>query len=177
MKIFRYILVAIALTITSVTAQEMDNKVDKISRATLVVHDMDRAVHLFQDILGLRVSDVMTISGDEISRQMGYDENITMSFAGVDGGDDSINVALMSIDSVDMDPPERPARLEAGSVVLVMSAQDIYQIYEDVTAEGYAIISEPGIPFPRDGIKEQGVNMLFVGPGGAIIELSKPSVR
>lgn len=177
MKMIKYALAIMALVVTSATAQEMDSKIDKISRATLVVHDMDKAVHLFRDILGLTVSDVTSISGEAISKQMGYGENITMSFVGVSGGEGSISVALMSLDNVKTETQAKPSRLEAGSVVLVMSTQHIHSIYEEVKAAGYTIISEPGIPFPRDGVKEQGVNMLFVGPGGTIIELSKPTVR
>lgn len=177
MNNFKYIIMITALMTCATQAQDMEIKVDKISRATLVVHDMDKAVHLFRDILGLEVGEVTSISGTDISKQMGYDENVTMKFAGVNGGEGSINIALMSLENVKSEPRIDPTRLEAGSVVLVMSTQHIQEIYKNVKEEDYTIISEPGIPFPRVGIKEQGLNMLFVGPGGAIIELSKPSVR
>jgi len=177
MRMFKYIPIVLVLLICGATAQETDIKVDKISRATLVVHDMDNAVHLFRDVLGLKVSDVTSITGENISKQMGYNENVTMKFAGVSGDEGSISLALMSLENVNDNPQIKPSRLVAGSVVLVMSTQHVQAIYEIVKAEGYTIISEPGIPFPREGIKEQGINMLFVGPGGAIIELSKPSVR
>lgn len=178
MKLLTYAVLGIMLLSGNLYAQESEIKVDRISRTTLVVSSMDKAVHLFGDILGLKITDVTAISGEPISKQMGYDNSVNISFVGVSGGEGSSSLALMSFDNVEGAEREaHPSKLVAGSTVLVMSTQHIHEIYEKVKNAGYQIISAPGIPFPREGLKEQNYNMLFVGPGGVVIELSKPSVR
>lgn len=171
------------MTSMALAQEEMPSKVGAISRTAIVVRDLDRALLLFRDILGLKVLSDSPIMGDLISKHMGHDVTLEGRILGLGTGESRTgNIVLMHYSNIDKgDEADHAAKLDVGNVALVMMVDpkvaDIHEIYEKVKEAGFKIISAPSELYPRPGLKEQAVDMFFVGPEGVVIELIKPSVK
>lgn len=180
----RYFLIAMMVFTNIAHSQETQPaNVGPISRTAIVVRDLDRALLLFRDILGLKVLSESPIMGDLISEHMGHDVKLEGSILGLGTGESRAgNIVLMHYTNIDKGHEEdHAAKFDVGNVALVMmvdpNVADIYEIYKKVKAAGFKIISAPAELYPRPGLKEQAVDMFFIGPEGVVIELIKPSIK
>ena len=131
------------------TQKEQAPKVGPISRTAIVVCDLDRALLLFRDILGLKVLSESQIMGDLISEHMGHDVTLEGKIYGLGIGESRAgNIVLMHYTNIDKgDEEDHDAKFDVGNVALVMmvdpEAADIYEIYNNVKEAGFKIISAP----------------------------------
>jgi predicted enzyme related to lactoylglutathione lyase len=177
-----WVTIAVVLSVLPGTPQADDSadmaKVGPLLRTTIMVRDMDAALAVFQDLLGLTVFRDVELAGEAVSTLVGH-ENASGRIVILQSGESVVgNVAVMSY--ADEDAGEAPpynASLDTGEVALIMETKDIDGIYAAAKAAGYTVFTPPMVIFERPGWAIQSREMMFVGPEGVIINLIQPGVK
>lgn len=161
----------------AVVAEEHDQLAGPLYRTTIVVHQLDEAVRLFRDILGLRVAVDLGIDGPAVNRLLGTrDEQVRVVIFDVDGSPTG-RIAVMAYEgSKRATAREEVTTIDPGAVVLVLGTPDIDEAYERVRAAGYTIVSAPQVVFERPDMVVQSREMIFMGPEGVAINLLQRGV-
>jgi catechol 2,3-dioxygenase-like lactoylglutathione lyase family enzyme len=148
-------------------------------RVTMVVNDIDPALQIYRDTLGMSVY---------------YDQEIVVSGKGLPAGEPDSKTRLVILQCNDtyigmlgilqyLDPPlpdpgprPIPNRVRTGEVVFVMHNEDVSAAYERLQMiPGVEIVSEPHISeYPKDdGGVFRVLGMSFFDPNGYFIELNQ----
>lgn len=148
-------------------------------RVTMVVNDIEPALKIYRDKLGMTVY---------------YDQEIVVSGKGLPAGEPDSKTRLVILQCNDtyigmlgilqyLDPPlpnpgprPSPNRVRTGEVVFVMHNEDVKAAFERISAiEGVEIVSEPHISeFPKaDGGVFRVLGMSFFDPNGYFVELNQ----
>lgn len=148
-------------------------------RITMIVNQMEPALTIYRDILGMNVY---------------YDQEIVVSGKGVPAGEPNSKARLVILKCNDsyigmlgilqyLDPPlpppdprPEPNRVKAGEVVLVMQHDNVEQAYEKLKeVAGVQMFAEPHVSeFPRaDGgvFRVEGIS--FFDPNGYFVDLNQ----
>ncbi len=163
----------------SETAGEETRVPTDFRRVTMLVHNMDEALQLYRDILGMTVY---------------YDQELTVSGQGLPAGEPNAGARLVILQCNDpyigmlgilqyTDPPlpapvprPEPNRVRAGEVVFVMHNDDVDAAFEAIrTLAGVEVVSEPHVTeYPKDDgsvFRVKGIS--FFDPNGYFIELNQ----
>jgi len=148
-------------------------------RVTMMVNQMEPALAIYRDILGMEVY---------------YDEEIVVSGVGLPAGEPDSKTRLVILQCNDpyigmlgilqyVDPPlpdpeprPVPNRVRAGEIVFVMHNENVRAAYEKLkTVEGIEMVSEPHISeFPKDdGGVFRVLGTSFFDPNGYFVELNQ----
>ncbi len=143
-----------------------------VLRTTVVVQDMDSALSLFRDVLGLSVRLDLPLSGEAVSSLLGYGDT-TARIVILQSGDLEIaNVALMQISAAKSATSDGAAsKLVTGDVAIVMETNDIDAVYARVIELGYTALTPPMVIFNRPNMVTQNREFIFRGPEGIAINL------
>lgn len=148
-------------------------------RVTMMVNEMEPALTIYRDILGMEVY---------------YDQEIVVSGVGLPAGEPNSKTRLVILKCNDpyigmlgilqyIDPPlpapdprPVPNRVKAGEIVFVMHHENVEEAYQKLKeVEGIQIHAEPHVSeFPRaDGgvFRVEGIS--FFDPNGYFIELNQ----
>jgi len=150
-------------------------RVEPVSRTTLIVSDIEAALELFRDTLGLTVRRDLVLDGDAVNRIMGTNEQ-RMRIVILQSGETTIgNIALLTylVDTAGS-PHTHDATLDIGEVVLVMETDSLDSIHAAVRDRGYTVVSPPVVLFPKPDMIEQRKEMMFIGPDGIAVNLIQP---
>ncbi len=148
-------------------------------RVTMMVNEMDTALHIYRDILGMEVY---------------YDNEIIVSGVGLPAGEPDSKTRLVILQCNDpyigmlgilqyVDPPlpdpeprPVPNRVRAGEIVFVMHTEDVKETYEKLLEiDGVEMVSEPHVSeYPKDdGGVFRVLGLSFFDPNGYFIELNQ----
>jgi catechol 2,3-dioxygenase-like lactoylglutathione lyase family enzyme len=148
-------------------------------RVTMMVNEMDAALHIYRDILGMEVY---------------YDNEIIVSGVGLPAGEPDSKTRLVILQCNDpyigmlgilqyVDPPlpdpeprPVPNRVKAGEIVFVMHTEDVTATYEKLLEiDGVEMVSEPHVSeYPKDdGGVFRILGLSFFDPNGYFIELNQ----
>ena len=143
-----------------------------VLRTTVVVQDMDGALSLFRDVLGLSVRLDLPLSGEAVSSLLGYGDT-TARIVILQSGDLEIaNVALMQISAATPAATDGAAsRLRTGDVAIVMETNNIDAVYAKVMELGYEALTPPIVIFERPNMVTQNREFIFRGPEGIAVNL------
>ena len=148
-------------------------------RVTMMVNQMEPALTIYRDILGMEVY---------------YDQEIVVSGKGVPAGEPGAKTRLVILRCNDPyigmlgilqyinpplpapDPRPVPNRVKAGEIVFVMNNENVEATYEKLKEiEGIEMVAEPHVSeYPRDGggvFRVMGIS--FFDPNGYFIELNQ----
>ena len=152
--------------------REQGGIVGPLLRTTIVVRDLEPALRLFRDVLGLNIAVDLSLEGEEVNRLLGvHDRKMRIVIFDADGSAIG-RVAVLAYDGQDtVEPAPQANGVEAGAVVLVMSTKDIDLAYQRVRDAGYTIVSPPRVIFDRPDMVVQSREMMFIGPEGVAINL------
>lgn len=152
--------------------------VSPLSRATIVVRDLDAALDLFQGILEMEVKTDLTIPGPAVNDLLGTQNQTIRILIMNSNGSEIGNIGLLTyVDSKSTLPPAPDHKsLEVGQVALIMNTQDIFKVEKAVRAANYTIISPPMVVFERPKMASQSLEMIFVGPEGIAINLIQQGI-
>jgi catechol 2,3-dioxygenase-like lactoylglutathione lyase family enzyme len=150
-----------------------------LRRATMLVNDIEPALHLYRDVLGMEVY---------------YDDEIIVSGEGLPAGAPSAKTRLVILRCNDpyigmlgilqyLDPPlpdppprPRPNRVRAGEVVFVMHHDDVDRVHDELRAmEGIEMVAAPHVnEYPnKDGGVFRVKGISFFDPNGYFVELNQ----
>ena len=151
--------------------------VTPLMRSTHFVRDVDQSLSLYRDILGLRVRFEQTFKSEQWDRILGI-EGKTTRVVHLQSGDFVIaNVAFFQFLDDDQPPaPEPRTFVKTGDAALVFVTNNIFEIYEQVEAAGYAVVSEPIVLFPQEGADTQAYETLFFDRDGILVNLTQFNV-
>lgn len=143
-----------------------------VLRTTVVVQDMDGALSLFRDVLGLSVRLDLPLSGEAVSSLLGYGDT-TVRIVILQSGDLEIaNVALLQISAATSAASDGAAsRLRTGDVAIVMETNNIDAVYAKVMELGYEALTPPIVIFERPNMVTQNREFIFRGPEGIAVNL------
>lgn len=148
-------------------------------RTTMMVNEMEQALHIYRDILGMEVY---------------YDNEIVVSGEGLPAGEPDAKTRLVILQCNDpyigmlgilqyLDPPlpapeprPVPNRVRAGEVVFVLNNDDVRASYEKLRGiDGLEMVCEPLISeYPKaDGGVFRVLGISFFDPNGYFIELNQ----
>jgi catechol 2,3-dioxygenase-like lactoylglutathione lyase family enzyme len=148
-------------------------------RVTMIVHDMEPALTIYRDILGMRVY---------------YDQPIVVTGTGLPAGEPDAKARLVILQCNDayigmlgllqyLDPPLPPAeprpvpnRVKTGETVFVMAHENVESAYAQLKdVAGVEIFAEPHVSeFPRpDGGTFRVEGLSFFDPNGYFIDLNQ----
>ena len=148
-------------------------------RVTMMVNEMEPALHLYRDILGMTVY---------------YDNEIVVTGEGLPAGEPDSKTRLVILQCNDpyigmlgilqyIDPPlpspeprPVPNRVRAGEIVFVMHNEDVQSAYEQLRElPGIEVVSKPHVSeFPKDdGGVFRVLGTSFFDPNGYFIELNQ----
>jgi catechol 2,3-dioxygenase-like lactoylglutathione lyase family enzyme len=150
-----------------------------VRRATMLVGDMEAALLIYRDILGMRVY---------------YDNEIVVSGEGLPAGEPDSNTRLVILKCNDayigmlgllqyLDPPlpeppprPQPNRVQRGEVVFVMHHEDVDAAYERLkSVPGLQMVALPHVTeYPKDDgsvFRVKGIS--FFDPNGYFVELNQ----
>ena len=150
-----------------------------LRRATMLVNEIDGALRIYRDILGMEVY---------------YDDEIVVSGKGLPAGEPDSKTRLVILRCNDPyigmlgilqyldpplpEPPPRPSpnRVRAGEVVFVMHHEDVDRVYEQLLeVEGIEMVAEPHVnEYPKkDGGVFRVKGISFFDPNGYFVELNQ----
>ena len=143
-----------------------------VLRTTVVVQDMDGALSLFRDVLGLSVRLDLPLSGEAVSSLLGYGDT-TARIVILQSGDLEIaNVALLQISAATPASFDNAAsKLHTGDVAIVMETNNIDAVYAKVLELGYKALTPPIVIFERPNMVTQNREFIFRGPEGIAVNL------
>jgi catechol 2,3-dioxygenase-like lactoylglutathione lyase family enzyme len=148
-------------------------------RVTMIVHELESALTIYRDILGMTVY---------------YDQEIVVTGTGLPAGEPNARARLVILQCNDayigmlgllhyLDPPLPPPeprpvpnRVMAGETVFVMAHENVEKAYEKLReVEGVEIFAEPHVnEFPRpDGGVYRVEGLSFFDPNGYFIDLNQ----
>jgi len=168
-----------ALPLIPATASDQDDlsaptvtETSPVLRTTVVVQDMDGALSLFRDVLGLSVRLDLPLGGEAVSSLLGYGDT-TARIVILQSGDLEIaNVALMQISAAAPATSDgAAAKLRTGDVAIVMETNNIDAVYARVTELGYKALTPPIVIFERPNMVTQSREFIFRGPEGIAVNL------
>lgn len=118
--------------------------VDQIKRTTLMVRDMDRALHWYQDVFGMTVwmDTAFTLSGDQLAAGKKGDKTRLVILKCVHDTIGMIGL-LQWIDPVQDAPETLPTRLSFGDPIFVVASEDAAGNVARARALGSRIHCEP----------------------------------
>jgi catechol 2,3-dioxygenase-like lactoylglutathione lyase family enzyme len=148
-------------------------------RATMMVNEMEPALAIYRDILGMTVY---------------YDQQVVVTGQGLPAGEPNARTRLVILQCNDpyigmlgilqyLDPPlpapdprPSPNRVKAGEVVFVMHNEDVEAAFEQLKlVDGVEIVCEPMISeYPKDDggvFRVKGIS--FFDPNGYFVELNQ----
>lgn len=183
MQTLKYLLCAlgafVALPLAPATAFDRNDlsapavtKTSPVLRTTVVVQDMDGALSLFRDVLGLSVRLDLPLGGEAVSSLLGYGDT-TARIVILQSGDLEIaNVALMQISAAASAASDgAPSELRTGDVAIVMETSNIDAVYAKVMELGYKALTPPIVIFERPNRVTQDREFIFRGPEGIAVNL------
>ena len=182
--IFRLVTISVLLffgVINALPASDTPSPAQYVSsvlRTTIIVRDIQSAIDLFKDILGLQVRMDLLLEGDEVNAVLGTEGKKARIVILQSNGDTVGNIALLTyIDEIQA--PEEPhnLELEVGEVALVMNTNRIDSIHETLKERGYLVVSPPRVLFREPGMVEQTREMIFIGPEGIAINLVQRGIK
>lgn len=143
-----------------------------VLRTTVVVQDMDGALSLFRDVLGLSVRLDLPLSGEAVSSLLGYGDT-TARIVILQSGDLEIaNVALLQIGAATSVASDGAAsKLVTGDVAIVMETNNIDAVHARVMELGYTALTPPIVIFERPNMVTQDREFIFRGPEGIAVNL------
>lgn len=143
-----------------------------VLRTTIVVRDMDGALSLFRDVLGLSVRLDLPLGGEAVSSLLGYGDT-TARIVILQSGDLEIaNVALMQIGAATSAASDgADSELRAGDVAIVMETNNIDAVHARVMELGYKALTPPMVIFERPNRVTQDKEFIFRGPEGIAVNL------
>ena len=152
--------------------------VSPVSRTTVFVRDMDESLKLYRDILGLKPRVERTLDGEWWNELMGTKgKKVQVVILQTAKGEVVGNIGLFHFVDENPGPPVySAARLQTGTVALVMVARDIHAVYEKVKAAGYTIISPPKTVDPKPS-KASAYEMLFLDRDGIVVNIIQSGVK
>lgn len=148
-------------------------------RATMMVNEMEPALSIYRDILGMDVY---------------YDDEIIVSGKGLPAGEPDSKTRLVILKCNDpyigmlgilqyVDPPlpapaprPVPNRVRAGETVFVMHNEDVKAVYQKLkTIDGIELVCEPHVSeYPKDdGGVFRVLGISFFDPNGYFVELNQ----
>ena len=143
-----------------------------VLRTTVVVQDMDRALTLFRDVLGLSVRLDLPLSGEAVSSLMGYGDTTARIVILQSGELEIANVALLQISAATSAASDVAAsRLRTGDVAIVMETNNIDAVHAKVMELGYTALTPPIVIFERPNMVTQDREFIFRGPEGIAVNL------
>ncbi|RPH93848.1 MAG: hypothetical protein EHM68_15080 [Lysobacterales bacterium] len=146
--------------------------VGPLLRTTLVVRDLDGAVRLFRDLLGLSVAIDLEIEGEEVNALLGTEgRRMRIVIFDVDGTPTGRIAVMAYHDPAPPLPAASAGPVDVGSVVLVLGTTDIDLAHARIREAGYPVVSEPRVVFQRPELAVQSREMMFIGPEGVVINL------
>lgn len=157
---------------TPLVAEAPEQLAGPLLRTTIVVSDLDEAVKLFRDVLGMKVAIDLGIDGPAVNALLGTrDETVRIVIFDVDGSLTG-RIAVMAYEGSKEALSARDVeRIDPGVVVLVLGTPDIDLAYERVREAGYKIVSVPQVVLERADMVVQSREMIFIGPEGVAINL------
>lgn len=169
----------IALPMVPATASDQDHlsaptvtETSPVLRTTVVVQDMDGALSLFRDVLGLSVRLDLPLSGEAVSRLLGYGDTAARIVILQSGDLEIANVALLQISAAKSAASDGAAsKMVTGDVAIVMETNNIDAVYAKVMELGYKALTPPIVIFERPNMVTQNREFIFRGPEGIAVNL------
>lgn len=110
----------------------------RFQRANFIVTDLDRALNLYRDILGLQVEFIKDSEPDSYSYPVfEIDQNAKLRFAVLSTADQPRVMALTEIQGIDIQALNRPRR-----AAIVLDIPDIDGVLTDCAAQGFSTYPE-----------------------------------
>ncbi len=143
--------------------------VTRIDHAGITVSDLDRALGLYRDVLGMRVIADTTLTEPELAELLGLD-SVELRIADLDTGDGRI-VELIQY----LKPKGRRIAHESydsGTAHIAFTVDDLAALSERLTRAGATIVSRRPVTISEPGGAFDGAICLYVrDPDGLILEL------
>ncbi len=148
-------------------------KLSPMSRASILVRDLDESVKLYRDILGLRVRFEREFADEAFNQILGT-RGLTIKAKILQSGDvvyGNLGLFQLGDERSRIPAPVQEAAARTGDVAVVFMTNDIDGIAQKVTAAGFTVISPPMVLFPRDDLEVQAREMLFRDRDGILVNL------
>lgn len=147
------------------------NRTTALQRASVFVHDTERSLSFYRDILGMTVLNTLDLEGPWIARRLGLDDcklRITYLTA-----EDSPIARIGLFEVYDPRPPvlapPRPDVVHRGQVLLVFDSPHIPAIHRAVQAQNYPTLCPPlSLRGAKGGTFSE---YIFFDPDGVTIDL------
>jgi len=115
-----------------------------VRRTTLIVADLEKSRAFYQHILGMTVfwEDDFVLSGKGLPADDPYAKTHLVILKCQDPSIGMIGL-LEFIDPPLQKPASQHDTLQIGDIVLLLSVDDVNQVYEDIKGQGYRIVAAP----------------------------------
>ncbi len=140
-----------------------------VAHIGITVRDMDKAIHFYRDLLGLKVIGDVTFAGEEADILIGED-NVTLRAVYLRSPDDRKSPPIELLHFVEPIAKGEPYAGVAnpGITEVAFWVKDIEQTYKELRAHGVRFYSAPQL-FETDDYKVKAV--YFRDPDGTTLEL------
>lgn len=141
--------------------------VSRIDHVGITTSDLDRSLHFYVDLLGLRLLSRNMLEGPDLAALLGF-ESAAIDNADLDSGDGRILELMQYVQPPGVRVTYRSA--DAPTTHIAFKVQDLAALTERLTTAGVEIISRR--PLKIHGGAWDGVQCLYLrDPDGVILEL------
>jgi catechol 2,3-dioxygenase-like lactoylglutathione lyase family enzyme len=143
--------------------------VSRIDHVGITTSDLDRSLHFYVDLLGLRLLSRNMLAGPDLAALLGF-ESAAIDNADLDSGDGRILELMQYIQPAGARVTYRSP--DAPTTHIAFRVEDLAAVTERLTAAGVEIISRRPLKIQDPGGAWDGVQCLYLrDPDGVILEL------
>jgi catechol 2,3-dioxygenase-like lactoylglutathione lyase family enzyme len=143
--------------------------VSRIDHVGITTSDLDRSLHFYVDLLGLRLLSRNLLSGPDLAALLGF-ESAAIDNADLDSGDGRILELMQYVQPAGTRVTYQSS--DAPTVHIAFTVPDLAAVTERLNAAGVEIISRRPLKIHAPGTAWDGAQCLYLrDPDGVILEL------
>jgi len=143
--------------------------VSRIDHVGITTSDLDRSLHFYVDLLGLRLLSRNLLSGPDLAALLGF-ESVAIDNADLDSGDGRILELMQYVQPATARVTYQSS--DAPTTHIAFTVSDLATVTERLTEAGIEILSRRRLKIHDPGGAWDGVQCLYLrDPDGVILEL------
>ncbi len=143
--------------------------VSRIDHVGITTSDLDRSLHFYVDLLGLRLLSRNLLSGPDLAALLGF-EAAAIDNADLDSGDGRVLELMQYVQPAATRVAYQSS--DAPTTHIAFTVADLHAVTERLTEAGVEIISRRPLQIHDPGGAWDGVQCLYIrDPDGVILEL------